>query len=90
MALGLMGHLKCLGVTDLYRYLSMEHVMTTIGVLLGVAAAHAGRMDGTISKMLFLHLPTRHPAHYPELELSPLVQVRISLLLLGGGYSISK
>lgn len=31
-------------------------------------------MDSSISKMLFLHLPTRHPAGYPEIEIAPLVQ----------------
>ena len=31
--------------------------------------------DAGTSKMLFLHLPTRHPAGYPELEISSLVQV---------------
>ena len=30
--------------------------------------------DATISKTLFLHLPTRHPSSYPELDISPLVQ----------------
>ena len=47
-----------------------------------MAAAKRGTSDSTISKMLFLHVPTRHPAVYPELELSPLVQ---SAALLGVG-----
>ena len=76
------GHLNCLAATDLYRYLSQEHDATTAGVLLGMAAAKRGTSDSTISKMLFLHVPTRHPAVYPELELSPLVQ---SAALLGVG-----
>ena len=33
-----------------------------------------GSQDATISKTLFLHLPTRHPSSYPELDISPLVQ----------------
>ncbi|KAK9828929.1 hypothetical protein WJX72_002853 [[Myrmecia] bisecta] len=74
MGLGLTGHLSCLSATDLYRYLSQEHDATTVGVLLGMAAAKRGTLDPTISKMLFLHIPSRHPATYPELELSPLVQ----------------
>lgn len=78
----LAGHLNCLAATDLYRYLSQEHDATTAGVLLGMAAAKRGTSDETISKMLFLHVPTRHPAAYPELELSPLVQ---SAALLGVG-----
>jgi hypothetical protein len=31
-------------------------------------------MDPAISKILFLHVPSRHPTTYPEVELSPLVQ----------------
>lgn len=154
------GQLACLSATDVYRYLSQEHEATTIGVLLGMAAAHRcllhapctvyapmqtadaisqaqrclsaeqiqsadsachhscnewhsppgqegplqhrhkslptalqysfmaaadacrATMDATTSKMLFLHVPSRHPATYPELELSPLVQ---AAALLGIG-----
>ena len=92
MALGLQGHLGCLSITDIYRYLSQEDDMTTIGVLLGVSAASTGSMDTTISKMLFLHIPARHPAHYPELELSSLIQaaalVGVGLLYLGSSHRI--
>ncbi len=76
------GHLSCLSATDLYRYLSQEHDATTVGVLLGMAASKRGTLDPVISKMLFLHVPARHPATYPELELSPLVQASA---LLGVG-----
>ncbi|PSC69420.1 anaphase-promoting complex subunit 1 isoform X2 isoform B [Micractinium conductrix] len=74
MALGLTGHLSCLAATDLYRYLSQEHDATIIGLLLGMAASKRGTQDATISKTLLLHLPTRHPSSYPELDISPLVQ----------------
>jgi len=74
--------LSCLSATDLYRYLSQEHDATTVGVLLGMAASKRGTLDPVISKMLFLHIPARHPATYPELELSPLVQASA---LLGVG-----
>jgi anaphase-promoting complex subunit 1 len=47
-------------------------------------------MDVAIMKMLFLHLPTRHPNTYPELEISPLVQaaalVGVGLLFEGTGH----
>ena len=36
--------------------------------------ARSGTQDATISKTLLLHLPTRHPSSYPELDISPLVQ----------------
>eukprot|EP00898_Chlorokybus_atmophyticus_P000905 jgi/Chlat1/1815/Chrsp135S02131 len=74
MALGLGGHLKVLAATDVYQYLSQEHDATTVGVLLGMAAAKRGTMDAATAKMLFLHIPARHPSSYPELELSPVVQ----------------
>jgi anaphase-promoting complex subunit 1 len=41
-----------------------------------MAAANRGTMDATVARMLFLHLPARHPNSFPEIELSPLVQVR--------------
>ena len=82
MGLFLAGHLSCLSATDLYRYLSQEHEATTIGVLLGMAAAKRCSADAAISKMLFLHVPTRHPPTYPELELSPHVQ---AAAILGAG-----
>ena len=61
------------------RYLSEQHDATTIGVMLGVAASRRGSMDALVSKMLFLHLPATHPTSFPEIELSPLVQVCIQL-----------
>lgn len=92
MAFGLQGHLKCLAATDLYRYLSQEHNATTIGVLLGVAAAKCGSMDAMTSKMLFLHIPARHPASYPELELSTSVQTAalmgVGLLYMGSSHRL--
>lgn len=39
-----------------------------------VMCADAGTMDPSISKLLFLHVSSRHPTMYPEVELSPLVQ----------------
>ena len=45
MALGLQRHLDVLAATDVYRYLSEEHEATTVGVLLGMSAAHRGTMD---------------------------------------------
>ena len=76
------GHLSCLSPTDVYRYLAQEHDATTVAVLLGMAAAKRGTLDIAATKMLFLHVPSRHPHTYPELELSPLVQ---SAALLGVG-----
>lgn len=74
--------MSCLSATDLYRYLAQEHDATTVGVLLGMAAAKRGTLDSTVSRMLLLHVPSRLPASCPELELSPTVQ---SAALLGTG-----
>ncbi|KAI5082089.1 hypothetical protein GOP47_0001832 [Adiantum capillus-veneris] len=52
MSLGLQGHLRVLSATDVYRYLSQEHEATTVGILLGMAAAHRGTMDPALSKAL--------------------------------------
>jgi hypothetical protein len=49
----------------------------------------SGSMDPAVSKMLFLHVPTRHPAGYPELEIAPLVQTA-ALVGLGFLYQGSK
>jgi anaphase-promoting complex subunit 1 len=45
-------------------------------VLLGMSACCRGTADSTVARMLFLHLPARHPNTFPEIELSPHVQVR--------------
>lgn len=50
--------------------------VSCINAACALAAPCRGSQDSTISKTLFLHLPTRHPSSYPELDISPLVQVR--------------
>ena len=80
--LPLAGQLACLSATDLYRYLSQEHEATTVGVLVGMAAARRGSQDPATAKMLFLHVPARHPGAIPDLDLPPLVQ---AAALLGVG-----
>ncbi|KAF8652489.1 hypothetical protein HU200_062822 [Digitaria exilis] len=74
LAFGLHAHLRVLTMTDAYRYLSQEHDITTLGLLLGLAASHRGTMDPAISKMLYFHVPSRHPSSTPELELPTLLQ----------------
>lgn len=74
LGLGLTGQLSCLTVTDLYRYLSHEHDATLVGILLGMSSSKRSSMDSTMTKILFLHLPARHPIGYPDLEISSVVQ----------------
>jgi anaphase-promoting complex subunit 1 len=44
-----------------------------------MSAARRASMDPTVSKMLFLHVPSRHPQSFPEIELASHVQVGLCL-----------
>lgn len=82
LALGLHEHLRVLMISDVYRYLSQEHDITTCGLLLGLSASYRGTMDPAISKILLVHIPSRHPSNFPELELPTVLQ---SAALMGIG-----
>ncbi|KAK8947459.1 Anaphase-promoting complex subunit 1 [Platanthera zijinensis] len=82
LALGLHEHLRVLMISDVYRYLSQEHDITTCGLLLGLSASYRGTMDPAISKILLVHIPSRHPSTFPELELPTVLQ---SAALMGVG-----
>jgi hypothetical protein len=51
LAFGLHEHLRVLTMTDAYRYLSQEHDITRLGLLLGLAASNRGTMHPAISKV---------------------------------------
>ncbi|KAL0003395.1 hypothetical protein SO802_017176 [Lithocarpus litseifolius] len=74
LALGLHGYLRVLNLTDIYQYYQQEHESTTAGIMLGLAASYRGTMQPGISKSLYLHIPSRHPSSFPELELPTLLQ----------------
>ncbi|XP_048325794.2 anaphase-promoting complex subunit 1 isoform X1 [Ziziphus jujuba] len=74
LALGLHGYLRVLNITDIYQYLAQEHESTTVGLMLGLAASYRGTMQPAISKSLYVHIPSRHPSAFPELELPTLLQ----------------
>ena len=74
MALGLHGHLSALAMTDIYEYLTLGHDPTTVGVLLGMAAARAGSADPAVSKMLCLHIPSLLPPPFVEMDVSAVAQ----------------
>ncbi|XP_047258379.1 anaphase-promoting complex subunit 1-like [Capsicum annuum] len=42
--------------------------------MLGLAASYRGTMQPAISKSLYVHIPSRHPSSFPELELPTLLQ----------------
>nr|POE46089.1 anaphase-promoting complex subunit 1 [Quercus suber] len=77
LALGLHGYLRVLNLTDIYQYYQQEHESTTAGIMLGLAASYRGTMQPGISKSLYLHIPSRHPSSFPELELPTLLQGEI-------------
>lgn len=55
-ALGLGGYLPALRATDYYEYLVPMHDLTSIGLMLGVAAGNRGSFHGKITKMLCVHI----------------------------------
>src|SRR5205823_6394591 len=82
LALGLNGHLKGIARWVAYKYLTSKHTMTSIGMLLGLAASHLGTMDALVNRMLCVHVVRMLPAGSAELNLPPLTQTA-GLLGLG-------
>lgn len=74
MGLGLLGHLKDLSTMTIYDYLSKGHETTSVGLLLGMAAAQRGTMDAAVAKMLSIHVPALLPASSTEIDVAPMVQ----------------
>ncbi|KAG0040761.1 Anaphase-promoting complex subunit 1 [Podila clonocystis] len=75
LALGLTGHLRVLSASQLYRYLTAEHEMTSTGLLLGMACANRGTMDRMTTKQLALRIPGLLPPEAAPLNLSLLDQI---------------
>jgi anaphase-promoting complex subunit 1 len=61
LGIGLLGQLDSLRPTDLYQHLKSAHDSTTIGILLGRAASHIGKMDDADSRTMCLHIPALLP-----------------------------
>lgn len=74
LALGLNGHLKSIAKWVAFKYLTPKHTMTSIGLLLGLAASHLGTMDTLITRLLSVHVTRMLPPGAAELNLSPLTQ----------------
>ena len=73
-ALGLNGHLRALANWAAFKYLTPKHTMTSIGLLLGLAASHIGTMDTLITRLLSVHVTRLLPPGAAELNLSPMTQ----------------
>ncbi|KAI0398015.1 hypothetical protein F5Y17DRAFT_413177 [Xylariaceae sp. FL0594] len=74
LALGLNGHLRDVAKWVVFKYLTPKHTMTSIGLLLGLAASYMGTMDGLITRLLSVHVTRMLPKGAAELNLSPLTQ----------------
>ncbi|ORY67122.1 uncharacterized protein BCR38DRAFT_364356 [Pseudomassariella vexata] len=74
LALGLNGHLKGVAKWVAFKYLTPKHTMTSIGLLLGLAASYIGTMDSLITRLLSVHVTRMLPHGAAELNLSPLTQ----------------
>ncbi|PHH86884.1 hypothetical protein CDD83_9630 [Cordyceps sp. RAO-2017] len=74
LALGLNGHLKDVAKWVAFKYLTPKHTMTSVGLLLGLAASYMGTMDSLITRLLSVHATRMLPRGAAELNLSPLTQ----------------
>ncbi|OAR02174.1 hypothetical protein LLEC1_06550 [Akanthomyces lecanii] len=74
LALGLNGHLKDVAKWVAFKYLTPKHTMTSIGLLLGLAASYIGTMDSLVTRLLSVHATRMLPRGAAELNLSPLTQ----------------
>ncbi|CAH1791675.1 unnamed protein product [Owenia fusiformis] len=75
MALGLRGHLSNLATMNVHDYLARGHDMTSVGLLLGIAAAKRGSMDLATTKLLSIHVDALLPPSSTELDVPHIVQV---------------
>ncbi|KAL1841144.1 hypothetical protein VTJ49DRAFT_7369 [Mycothermus thermophilus] len=74
LALGLNGHLKSVARWVAFKYLTPKHTMTTIGLLLGLAASHIGTMDALMTRLLSVHVTRMLPRGAADLNLSTATQ----------------
>nr|GAT42948.1 predicted protein [Mycena chlorophos] len=77
--LGLTGHLKEMLTWHTFGYLTPKHDLTSIGVLLGLAAANVGTGEKHVTKLLAVHTPALLP--------TPNVDLNVSLMTQAAGLS---
>ncbi|XP_075233032.1 anaphase promoting complex subunit 1 isoform X2 [Lycorma delicatula] len=75
MALGLNGHLGNLAELNTFKYLTRCHEMTSVGLLLGIAANKRGSMDVRTTKILSVHIESLLPPTSIELDIVQNIQV---------------
>ncbi|CAN8002147.1 unnamed protein product [Ixodes hexagonus] len=88
LGLGLNGHLSKLSTTALHDYLLKNHELTSVGLLLGLAASKRGTMNLACTKLMSIHVDALLPPTSTELDVHPLVRVA-SVMGLGLLYAES-
>ncbi|CAH6723610.1 anaphase-promoting complex subunit 1 [[Candida] jaroonii] len=74
LGLGLNGHLKSLEEWHIYNYLGPKHPLTSVGLLLGMAASNLGTMDVKLTKVLSVHAVALLPQGANDLNVPIIVQ----------------
>ncbi|GBP50317.1 Anaphase-promoting complex subunit 1 [Eumeta japonica] len=91
MGVGLNGHLKDMPFMNIYEYLVKCHEMTSVGLLLGLAATYRGTMDAQATKMMSIHLEPMLPPTAVELDIQHNILVAalfgVGLLYEGTGHA---
>lgn len=86
LGLGLNGHLKKLEEWHIYNYLGPKHPLTSVGLLIGMAASLKGTKDTKLTKVLSVHAVALLPQGANYLNVPLMVQaaglVGIGLLYL--------
>lgn len=86
LGLGLNGHLKKLEEWHIYNYLGPKHPLTSVGLLVGMAASLRGSMDNKLTKVLSVHAVALLPQGANDLNVPTIVQsaglIGIGLLYL--------
>ncbi|CUM66118.1 uncharacterized protein PRCAT00003774001 [Priceomyces carsonii] len=86
LGLGLNGHLKKLEEWHIYNYLGPKHPLTSVGLLIGIAASIRGSMDNKLTKVLSVHAVALLPQGANDLNVPVIVQtaglIGIGLLYL--------
>lgn len=86
LGLGLNGHLKKLEEWHIYNYLGPKHPLTSVGLLIGMAASIKGSMDNKLTKVLSVHAVALLPQGANDLNVPIMVQtaglIGIGLLYL--------
>jgi anaphase-promoting complex subunit 1 len=91
LGLGLTGHLRSMWNWHGYRYLLPKHELTSIAVLLGLGASHAGSGDPEVTRLITIHMRPLLPPDSAELGIPLGAQsaalMGLGLLYLGTGNS---